>query len=322
MDGHGLSKAQKFVRLFEWLQQPNGIRAHDVQSKLDLDSRTLRRYLADLRDLGIEILDEGRGSERTLRLDPSYKRRGVELTLLEAVSMRFGRTLFNFLGGTQFAADMDDALERISPFIRRGDAERVRDLDKKIVAVPEHAKDYEDMGDLLDDVLTALLYQNPATATYARPTGEPKTVELHPYTLVTYRQGLYLFALDVEAEKVKTYAVDRFLAFDRHRNDRFEVPADYTPEDLTEDNFGIIGGPVHTVELRFDKKVAPYIRERIWHKSQRVHQDPDGSVALTMTVGLGQELTQWLLGFGPDVKVVRPRSLAEEVRKLHRQACR
>jgi len=100
----GLSKAQKFVRLFEWLQQPNGIRAHDVQSKLDLDSRTLRRYLADLRDLGIEILDEGRGSERTLRLDPSYKRRGVELTLLEAVSMRFGRTLFNFLGGTQFAA--------------------------------------------------------------------------------------------------------------------------------------------------------------------------------------------------------------------------
>ncbi len=88
--------------------------------------------------------------------------------------MRFGRTLFNFLGGTQFAADMDDALERISPFIRRGDAERVRDLDKKIVAVPEHAKDYEDMGDLLDEVLTALLYQNPATATYARPTGEPR----------------------------------------------------------------------------------------------------------------------------------------------------
>ena len=322
MDGTGLSKAQKFVRLYEWLQQPNGIRAHDVQSALDLDSRTLRRYLADLRELGVDILDEGRGVERTLRLDPAYKRRGVELTLLEAVSMRFGRTLFNFLGGTQFAADMDDALERISPFIRRGDAERVRDLDKKIVAVPEHAKDYEDMGDLLDDVLTALLYQNPATATYARPTGEPKTVELHPYTLVTYRQGLYLFALDVEADKVKTYAVDRFLAFDRHRNDRFEVPADYKPEDLTEDNFGIIGGPVHTVELRFDKQVAPYIRERIWHKSQRVHQDPDGSVALTMTVGLGQELTQWLLGFGPDVKVVRPRSLAEEIRKLHRQACR
>jgi proteasome accessory factor B len=322
MNARSLSKAQKFVRLFEWLQQPNGIRAHDVQSGLDLDSRTLRRYLADLRELGIEILDEGRGSERTLRLDPAYKRRGVELTLLEAVSMRFGRTLFNFLGGTQFAADMDDALERISPFIRRGDAERVRDLDKKIVAVPEHAKDYEDMGDLLDDVLTALLYQNPATATYARPTGEAKTVELHPYTLVTYRQGLYLFALDVEADKVKTYAVDRFLAFDRHRNDRFEVPRDYRPEDLTEDNFGIIGGPVHTVELRFDKKVAPYIRERIWHKSQRVHQDPDGSVTLTMTVGLGQELTQWLLGFGPDVKVVRPRSLAEEIRKLHRQACR
>src|SRR4030095_11380514 len=34
MDGHGLSKAQKFVRLFEWLQQPNRMRAHAVQSNL------------------------------------------------------------------------------------------------------------------------------------------------------------------------------------------------------------------------------------------------------------------------------------------------
>src|SRR5687768_11295211 len=98
MDGPELSKAQKFLRLFEWLQLPSGVTAQQVQADLDLDGRTLRRYLADLRELGLPILDEGRGARRVLRLDPAYRRRGVELTLLEAVSMRFGRTLFNFLG--------------------------------------------------------------------------------------------------------------------------------------------------------------------------------------------------------------------------------
>jgi predicted DNA-binding transcriptional regulator YafY len=322
MNDAGLSKAQKFVRLFEWLQLPSGVSVQHVLGELDLDDRTLRRYLADLRELGLPILDEGRGPTRSLRLDPVYRRRGVELTLLEAVSMRFGRTLFNFLGGTQFASDLDDALERLSPFIRRADQERIKDIDKKIIAVPEHAKDYEDMGELLDEVLTALLYQNPATAVYARPSGEPKHVALHPYTLVSYRQGLYLFALDLEADKVKTYAIDRFQRFDRRRTERFDVPDDYEPEALLDDCFGIISGPVHTIELRFAPKVAPYIRERIWHQSQTVHDDPNGSVVLTMTVGLGTELTQWILGFGPDVKVIRPRSLATEVRTLHREACR
>jgi predicted DNA-binding transcriptional regulator YafY len=317
-----LSKSQKVVRMLEWMQLPSGVLAVEVQARLDLDSRSLRRYLADLKGLGLPIIDKGRGPKRRLRIDPSYRRRGVELTLLEAVSLRFGRTLFNFLGGTRFASDLDDALERLTPFIRQADAERVADLDKKILAVPEHAKDYEEMGELLDDVLTALLYQAPAEAKYARPTGEVRSLLLHPYTLVTYRQGLYLFALDVQAERVKTYAVDRFQSFDPVRGERFEVPAEYDPDDLVKDCFGIISGPIHTVELRFTEKVAPYIRERIWHRSQTIHTEWDGSVVLTMTVGLSPELTQWILGFGPDVKVVRPRPLATTVAKLHREAAR
>jgi hypothetical protein len=243
------------------------------QSKLDLDSRTLRRYLADLRDLGIEILDEGRGSERTLRLDPSYKRRGVELTLLEAVSMRFGRTLFNFLGGTQFAADMDDALERISPFIRRGDAERVRDLDKKIVAVPSTRRTTRTWAtsSTTSSRRCSTRTPRPPRTRGRRGAEDGRAPPVHarhvppgPLPVRARRRG-------GEGEDVRGRSLPRVRSAPERS---LRGAQDYKPEDLTEDNFGIIGGPVHTVELRFDKKVAPYIRERIWHKSQRVHQDP------------------------------------------------
>ena len=44
----------------------------------------------------------------------------------------------------------------------------------------------------------------PAEAFYAKIGARVKTYTLQPFTLVTFRQGLYLFAWDVDAEQVKT----------------------------------------------------------------------------------------------------------------------
>ena len=45
-----LNKAQKFVRLVELMQHKHGIQAEEAMRIFELDSRTLRRYLADLPD--------------------------------------------------------------------------------------------------------------------------------------------------------------------------------------------------------------------------------------------------------------------------------
>ena len=90
-----LNKSQKFVQILSELQQPTGIRADELMARYDLDDRTLRRYLSDLRSIDVPIQDDGRGTDRVLSLDPSYGRKGVQLTLLELVSLRFGRSLFD-----------------------------------------------------------------------------------------------------------------------------------------------------------------------------------------------------------------------------------
>ena len=91
MHGTGLSKAQKFVRLFEWLQQPNGIRAHDVQANLEGGGQTgqagaLRLAVAralvkieethrrKLRDLGL-LTRDARAVERKKPGRPGARKR-------------------------------------------------------------------------------------------------------------------------------------------------------------------------------------------------------------------------------------------------------
>ena len=322
MEESQLNKAQRFVRIVELLQRPGGISAGELMGRFDLDDRSLRRYLADLREMDLPLRHEGRGATRRFYLDASYGRQGVQVSLLELVSLHFGRTLFHFLQGTGFAADMDDALETLST-LSMGNSTNTslaEDLDRKLMAVPEHRKDYTDQADLLDDLLSSLIYQNPATAHYARIGGPTRRYTLEPYTLATFRHGLYVFAKDVDEGRLKTFAVDRFRHFQRIRGEHFEIPEDYHPSQMVSDAFGIIGGPLHTVTLCFNRRASPYIGERIWHHSQKLTFTDDGGVRLTMKVGIAHELVSWILGFGPDVVVEGPESLAERVRELHEEA--
>ncbi len=314
-----LNKSQKFVRILEALQDPGGVAAPTLQERFSLDDRTLRRYLSDLRDLGLPLHTEGRGHERRLWLDASYRRQRVQVSLLEMISLRFGRAAFRFLEGTGFAQDMDDALEALSTLGGDG-LDRATDLDRKFIAVPEHPKDHTRDADHIDELISALVYQNPILAHYAKVGGRTRRYSLEPLTLAIYKQGLYLFARDREAERVKTYAVDRFRSIQRRRGEHFDYPDDYRPDALFAEAFGIIGGPVEEVVLHFNRRASPYIAERHWHHSQQLQTLPDAGVELRMTVGLGHELKSWVLGFGPDVRVVGPPALRDEIRRLHQQA--
>lgn len=313
-----LNKGQKLVRMLELLRRPGGVRAQTLMDRFGIDARTLRRYIADLRELGIPVRGDGE-SDRILQVETSYARTGVQLTLAEVLSLHFGRTLFTFLEGTSFASDMEGALERLAPAISRHAAE-ITDLDRKFMAVAEHAKNYVDEGELLDEIVSALLYCNPADAEYRPVRGMSRFYRLEPLTLTTYRQGLYLFARDVAEDKIKTFAVERFLGFSRLRREHFPYPADYKPTRLLDSAFGITSGQPEEVIAVFEPAATPFIRERTWHHSQVTEELPDGRLRLRLYVGVSPELKEWLLGLGANVRVEAPPALVSWVRDAHRAA--
>jgi len=315
-----LNKAQKLVRMVELMTRRGGVRASELKSRFDVDSRTLRRYLADLKEMNLPINDDGMGDDRTISLDPEYRRSGVQLTLPEVLSLHFGRKLFNFLDGTQFAQDLEDAIERLEPAIPRAHAELAQDLDRKFMAVPEHAKDYGGRGELIDEIISALIYDNAGRAEYTKPNGVSKEYHLEPLTLATYRQGLYLFARDRRDGKVKSFAVERFLRFSRLRMEKFRPPMNYRPEDQLKGAFGIIGAEPTQVIAIFDAEIAHYVRERRWHPSQEIVELGDGRVRVCFEVGLTHELVTWMLGFGGQVEIESPPSLIRRVRDAHERA--
>lgn len=320
------NKSQKLILLLDELKQPNGAFADDLIEKFELDERSLRRYICDLKEIDIPVekkrdtKPDGRKEQR-FWVSANYQRSGVHITLLEWISLRFGRSFFSFLNGTNFAADLDSALDNLNPIIMGKSGGITDNLEKKFFNINESIKDHSQQSELIDDIMTCLLHQNPADAFYARIGAPIKKYRLHPYTLVTFRQGLYLFAYDLEAGIIKTFAVERFQNFKRNRREHFEIPIEYTPQQIIEDSFGIIKGvEVCDVELQFSRVAAPYIQERMWHHSQVMAAADNGEVILKLHVGIAHELISWILSFGPDIKVLNPPFLIDLVRKKHQQS--
>jgi len=63
----------------------------------------------------------------------------------------------------------------------------------------------------------------------------------------------------------------------------------------------------------FAPKIARYVRERVWHSSQQLAEEPDGSLHLTLNVVNDWALKSWILGFGALATVKAPAGLAADL---------
>lgn len=326
IDLENVNKAQKLLLIFQYIARPQGAFIDELKEKFELDDRTFRRYVKNLIDINIPIQKEktqddyGKKAHK-LTLAPEFQRSNVQVSLMEWISLRFGRNLFSFLEGTAFSSDLDQALDNISHIRAGKTAELTANIDQKFLNIPESTKDHSRSSDTIDNILTCLLHQCEAEAFYSKINSPMKKYTLQPYTLVTYRQGLYLFAYDMNAQIVKTFAVERFQSFKFMMKRKFQVKIGYSPEDMVKDSFGIIKGaePVEVV-LQFNRRTAPYIQERLWHETQELEAAPKGEIILKMRVGIAHELKQWILSFGSQVKILAPKSLADNIREEHRRA--
>ena len=81
------------------------------------------------------------------------------------------------------------------------------------------------------------------------------------------------------------------------------------------DSFGVHSGQGEfEVVIRFNVRVADYIREKKWHDSQQLRELKDGGVELRMKLSSLAEVERWVLSWGGNARVSKPAELADAVR--------
>ena len=134
---------------------------------------------------------------------------------------------------------------------------------------------------------------------------------VHPYRLAFAQGGLYLVAYVPDYDDVRTFAVDRIASVSLEK--QTFTPKAQIADDVFANSMGVNTGPAERVELEFDRRVAPYVRARVWHASQQIRDENDGRLLLTMNVCNDWALRSWILGWGPFARVVSPPALAAAI---------
>jgi len=84
-------------------------------------------------------------------------------------------------------------------------------------------------------------------------------------------------------------------------DETFELPRDFDLETYMQSPFRVIHDKPVKVKIHFDKSVAGYIREKIWHHSQKIEPQKDGSIIFSAEVAGTEEVKHWVSSWGSDL---------------------
>jgi predicted DNA-binding transcriptional regulator YafY len=143
----------------------------------------------------------------------------------------------------------------------------------------------------------------------------PSTYIIHPCLLKQYKSSWYLLGYSEEEDKIKTFALDRFISV-KVRNDIPFVNKRFNSKNYFGNSFGINVSREDPVEvhLAFTNLQATYVLAYPIHSSQEIVSDNDKEVVIKYFVRPDYEFISQIMAWGNEVKVIKPESLAEIVR--------
>lgn len=278
-----------------------------------VSKRTIERDLQDLLEAGFPLYSERQGRHIYWRLLPSAEIPSLNFTVLEIAALLFAEGMSDALAGTPFKDDLHTVCQRLRDTL----SPRVQVYFQRAAeAYTPHLrgqKSYAGFQSLIDQLNEAILKRCVCQVTYRAMGGDgPKTYPIEPLRLFYYRGGLYLVSRAPAYNQLITQAVERIEDL-QVSSEIFEPPADLPLEDRLRHSFGIIYEEPFASKVYFTPNQAPYIRERLWHPSQRIEELPDGGLILHLFAGGWYELKSWVLSHGADARVLEPESLREEI---------
>ena len=238
----------------------------------------------------------------------------------ELVALEVACRNLEMLAGTGILEDIVSLRERIAPALKKSEVPIARDLDRKIFAVPAPGRRrYEDRMDDVNDVMTATLHQQRLDLFYESPRlgASAKAFVFEPYSILLYKQGLYVAGYSHWHKKVIKLALDHCREVTWKRGDSFDYPAKYHPRELVDGAFGMHAaeGEEVLVRIRFAPGVRGYVERGDWHTTQVITPTGDGAVELAMRVRGWTEVKSWLLSFGGQAEVLEPEELRAQMAK-------
>jgi len=279
--------------------------------------RTIYRDLEALEAAGFPLHaegDKGENNENRWVLEKVTKvTEHFVLTARELLALYFAQGVLSPLKGTPFFSDLTSIFTKIEDRLGSRGNSHLGELREGLHFEPGPRWGLGIDPDLLETVRACCAEKQVLKVQYHSASKQEKRERhLGPHYLYYAKGSLYLVAEDLEENKVKLFSVPRMS--EAKMDDAIYEGTPSDPTQFFEGTFGVYrGGDPIAAKIEIAPVIAAYVKERQWHESQSIVSKSDGSVVLSIEASLTPEFIHWILGFGPNAKVISPPELSQKV---------
>jgi predicted DNA-binding transcriptional regulator YafY len=313
--GNQLARQWQLIQL---IQSPAGIAVDDAARKLGCTVRTIWRDLQVLERAGFPLYgDKAADGPRSIwKVQEDFKAGlPIKLTLAETAALLMSRDLLRPAGPPILGAAITSAFDKIGRALSR-DARQLLDQMRESIGVRAvGAKLQAPAAEHVALIQRAMLERRRLDMRYySMSRDEENRRQVDPYHLTIYDGGYYMVGYCLWRETERIFAVERIRDL-KMLTTRFEVRSGFDSDEYLKHTWGIVKGEIVPVKVIFARSVARYVRDRLWHPSQKFRELPNGRLEMSLRVADTLELRRWILGYGPEAEVTEPAAIRETLAK-------
>ena len=310
--GDQLGRQWKIIQ--ELLTARQGKSAAELAEGLECHPRTVYRDLEALQVAGFPVFTDRRAGKNVWRLLYTAQNQiPIPFSLTELMALYFSRGMMKVLKNTVFYDSLESLFSKIKTMLSpeyRGYLDRVENS-VEVGQLPH--KSYGEYGDIIAAVNEATVQRRYLDIEYFAMSRKQKTHrKIAPYKVWFFDGTFYLIGYCLLRRDVRIFVIDRIRKV-QLSPDTFEIPEHFDFKEFMKFRFGVFDGKPTRVIIRFSPDIAGYIREKIWHASQEIEAQEDGSILFRVEVAGTDEIKFWIMQWGSGARVLAPESLKTDI---------
>lgn len=236
------SPTSRLLTVLELLQSYKHMNGSEMARRLEVDVRTVRRYIVTLQDMGIPVEAE-RGPYGSYQLARGFKLPPLMFTDAEAVALTLGLIAIRQLKFPVNVAAVEGALAKTERVMPEKLLNQVRGLQEAISFNVMPSPTLPD-NDYIVTLSTAVLQRCQVHLRYQSFQGDDSERDYSPYGIV-FNQGYWYTAGYCQLRQgVRTFRLDRITSVELLEKP-FDMPADFDVLDHVIRSIGSPSGPNH-----------------------------------------------------------------------------
>lgn len=311
--GDQLGRQWKIIRSL--IASKQGKSVQDLAAELSCHARTVYRDLEALQVAGFPVYTERKDQKNYWSLMASAKHQiPIPFNITELMALYFSSDMLKMLKNTLFYDSLTSLFQKIKATLPPEYMTYLRHFESSLKVDLKPTKDYSRFREIIDQINNAILNRQHVRITYFAMSRQKTSQRVvAPYKLWFFDGTFYMLGFCRLRKDIRLFAVDRIRKMVL-TDTTFETPDNFDMENLLRDSFGAFFGEPVQVVIYFSPRIAGYVAEKIWHESQVVKKQKDGSLIFKAQIAGTEEIKFWILGWGKDAVVLKPESLRKEIR--------